>query len=747
MATRKPRSCSTGAESPLLGVRLMNIFRLHHPARPHGKAFGLTLSLTLFALPFTVLTLPLASAAQSPGAATPAKSTSAPGNSTPNAPNTYHLAPAFDLSSMNTAVDPCDDFYKFACGNYAAHNPIPADQPAVNQFETLYNVTTQELNGILTQYAAPSPSRTPNQQKIGDYYAACMNTERIDSLGLKPLQPLLQQIDTVTRANLLSLTGELQNMGVNVFFGFGEEQDYKDSSKQVALADQGGLGLPERDYYTRTGAKDKQIRDEYVQFVAKMLTLSGEAPATAQSDAEHILDFETRLALASLTDTQRRDPETIYHPQTLTTFEASVAPLDFAQFLTADKVPSITSLVDASPAFFPAMATAIKETDLTTLRAYMRFHLLSTFGSELPHPFDAENFHFYGTELEGVPTQRPRWKRCSSAVDATLGEALGQVYVEHYFAGDSKQKTLQMVHDIEAAMDQDIDTLDWMSPATKVRAKEKLHAVTDKIGYPDKWRDYSKLVISPTNALENAERASAFETNRELNKIGKPVDKNEWGMTPPTINAYYDPSMNDINFPAGILQPPFYDPHAGLAVNYGHIGAVIGHELTHGFDDEGRKFDANGDLSDWWTAADLSGFEARTGCLANEYGSFVAVPGATPKDNVMVNGKLTLGENTADNGGLVLAFIAYLNRARENGVDIHRKVDGYTGPQRFYIAFAQNWCENVRPAAVREQVLTDPHSPAHFRANGAIVNQPGFASAFGCKKGSPMVPEKNCRVW
>ena len=725
----------------------MNVFRTHNPALPCGKAIRCLLNLTRFAAVLAILTLPLAGTAQSSAAASQPSSSAAPRKSARKASAGDQLAPAFDLSSMNTAADPCNDFYKFACGNYAAHHPIPSDQPAVNQFETLYNVTTRELNGILKRYAAAGPSRTPNQQKIGDYYAACMNTSRIDSLGLTPLQPLLHQIDEVTRPNLLSLAGQLHRMGVNIFFEFGEEQDYKDSSKQVALADQGGLGLPERDYYTRTGAKDKQVRDEYVQFVAKMLTLAGEAPTEAQSEAEHILAFETRLAVASLTHTQRRDPETIYHPQSLTTFEGSVAPLNFTSFLTADQAPSITSLVNASPAFFPAMATAIQQTDLATLRAYIRFHLLSTFASDLPQTIDAEDFHFYGTELEGVPTERPRWKRCTSAVDGALGEALGQVYVEHYFAGDSKQKTLQMVHDIEAAMDQDIDTLSWMSPATKLRAKEKLRAITDKIGYPDKWRDYSKLHISPTDALGDAERAREFENARELNKIGKPVDKNEWDMTPPTINAYYDPSMNDINFPAGILQPPFYDPHAGLAVNYGHIGAVIGHELTHGFDDEGRKFDANGNLSNWWTAADLSGFEQRTGCLVHEYGSFVAVPGATPKDNVMVNGKLTLGENTADNGGLVLAFIAYLNRARQDGIDTQKKVDGYTGPQRFYIAFAQNWCENVRPAAVREQVLTDPHSPAHFRANGAIVNQPGFASAFGCKKGSPMVPVNNCRVW
>jgi len=661
----------------------------------------------------------------------------------PAPPQTHYLpSPAFDTASINKAADPCTDFYKYACGNFVANHPIPSDQAGVDQFYTLYNVNTQELNGILTKYSTPDPARTPNQQKIGDYYAACMNTALINKKGLAPLQPLLDKINAVSMDDLTALSGELQRYNVNVFLGFGEEQDFKDSSKQVAVVDQGGLGLPERDYYTRTGDKDKQLRTQYVTHIAKMLTLAGESPAQAATDATNILAFETKLAEASMTNTERRDPEAVYHPQTIATFEESMGGVDFAPFFEAVHAPKVDSLINANPKFFPAMVAAVRETDMETLRAYLRFHLLSSYASQLPETIDAENFDFYGRELEGT-----RWKRCSAAVDGTLGEALGAVYVDQYFAGDSKAKTLQMVHDIEAAMDKDIDTLDWMSPETKVRAKQKLHAVADKIGYPDKWRDYSKLTISPDDALSNDEQATAFENDRQLNKIGKPVDHNEWGMTPPTVNAYYNPSMNDINFPAGILQPAFYDPKSDLAVNYGHIGAVIGHELTHGFDDEGKKFDAKGNLADWWTAEDTTKFEARTGCLVNQYGNFVAVPGATTKDDVHVNGKLTLGENTADNGGLVLAYLAYLDRASKDGLDIHKKLDGYTGPQRFYIAFAQNWCENSRPEAVREQVLVDEHSPDHFRANGAIVNQPGFATAFGCKKGTPMVPADSCRVW
>ena len=423
--------------------------------------------------------------------------------------------------------------------------------------------------------------------------------------------------------------------------------------------------------------------------------------------------------------------------------------MNFGQFLDGIHSPHVSEINDMTPEFFPAMVREVKAADMATLKAYMRYQVLSAYSGRLPKRFDDESFDFYGRKLNGQPEQQARWKRCSNAVNGALGEALGKVYVAQYFAGDSKTKMVEMVKDIETAMDTDIDSLDWMSAATKVRAKEKLHAVANKIGYPDKWRDYSKLEVTPDDAFGDKVRADEFENDRELNKIGKPVDHNEWGMTPPTVNAYYDPSMNDINFPAGILQPSFYDKTQDDAVNYGHIGAVIGHELTHGFDDEGKKFDAKGNLSDWWTPEDTKKFEAKTDCLVKEYGGFTAVDG-TPGDAasaVKVNGKLTLGENTADNGGLVLAYMAYLERAKANGVDLSAKRDGYTAPQRFYIGFAQNWCENARPEAIRNQVLVDPHSPDHFRANGAIVNQPGFAAAFACKKGAPMVPVDSCRVW
>ncbi len=659
---------------------------------------------------------------------------------------TYLPVPAFDTSSLDPAADPCQDFYKFACGKFAANHPIPADQAGVDQFYELFNVNTQSLNTILTKAATGGTERTPNAQKIGDYYQACIDRAAIDKQGLTPIQPLLAEIDALPngirgKLGLPALIGKLQRVGVDVFFNYGEQQDFKDASKQIASIQQAGIGMPEKDYYLRTGAKDQTFRDQYVAHVTKMLVLGGESPEQARKDAANIMTMETAFAKASLGVVDLREPEKTYHLQPVATFEAQLPGVNFTQFREAIHSPAVTEINNATPGFLPALVAQVRAADMATLKAYMRYHLLTTFAANLPKAVDEENFDFFGRILNGQPEQQPRWKRCSNAVNTALGEALGEVYVQQYFAGDSKKKMLEMVGDIEAAMSRDIDALEWMSVPTKLRAKEKLHLVANKIGYPDKFRDYTRLEIKAGDALGNKERANAFENDRQLAKIGQPVDHTEWGMTPPTVNAYYDPSMNDINFPAGILQPSFYDPKADDAVNYGHIGAVIGHELTHGFDDEGKKFDGHGNLSDWWTAEDTTRFVARTDCLVSEYGNFVAV------DDVHVNGKLTLGENTADNGGLVLAYLAYLDRAAQNHIDLGKKIEGYTSPQRFYIGWAQNWCENARPEQVRSQVLQDPHSPDHFRANGAIVNQPGFAAAFNCKTGTPMVPANSCRVW
>jgi putative endopeptidase len=654
--------------------------------------------------------------------------------------------PSLDLSSIDSSADPCVDMYKFACGHFSTNHPIPSDQSSIDPFYVLYNVNTQELNTILQQtQSGDSPggaSRTPDEQKIGDYFKACMDNSLIESKGLTPFQPLLDKIDGLSgRLQLPALLGELQRNGVDVFFGYGEQQDLKDSEKQIASIGQGGLGLPEKDYYLRTGDKDVKLRDQYVAHITKMLTLAGTPPAQAAHDAQSILTLETALAKASLGAVDMRDPEKTYHLENISDFTANLPGVNFGAFENAIHSPHVTEINNSTPSYIPVLMQQLRTADMAAIKAYLRYHLLSTSPRNLPAALDAENFDFYGRILEGQPEQQPRWKRCSNAVNGALGEALGKVYVERYFAGDSKAKTVQMVHDIETAMSHDIDQIGWMSPETKVRAHEKLAAVANKVGYPDKWRDYTSLVVKPDDPLGNTLRANQFENDRELNKIGKPVDHGEWFMTPPTVNAYYDPSLNDINFPAGFLQPPFYDPTQDIAVNYGHIGVFIGHELTHGFDDEGGKFNAKGNLEDWWTPADLKNFQARTDCLSNEYSGFTAV------DDVKVNGKLTLGENTADNGGILLSFMAYMQRAKEEHIDTAQKIDGFTGPQRFYIAYAQNDCENTHPEAVRSLVLTDPHSPDPIRVDGVVQNQPAFAAAFGCKAGTPMAPTKSCRVW
>ncbi len=650
--------------------------------------------------------------------------------------------PGFDTSVMDTSADPCTDFYQFACGKFDQKYPIPSDQPWFNPFVNVDEYNNQLLHGILEQAAKAGPNRSSNEQKIGDYYASCMNTAAINADGLKPLQPELDRIDALqSKKQLPALMAHYQKIGVSAFFDLSSMQDYKDATKEIAVVDQGGLGLPEKDYYLRADAKSTKLRQEYVQHVANMLHLYGEPADKAMADAKAVLELEISLAKPSMGIVDRRDPYKTYHIETLTTLAGTDPILNWNTLVGDAGAPPISTLNVASPAYFQALNGILEQADIATIRSYLRAHLLDAFAARLPTKFDDENFDFYGRKLSGVPQMRVRWKRCVSFTDAALGEALGKVYVEKYFAGDSKQQTLDMVKAIEAAMHQDLTSLSWMTPETKVKAIQKLDLITNKIGYPNKWRDYSKLIVTPDNALENSIHAREFESARQLNKINKPVDKQEWEMSPPTVNAYYDPSMNNINFPAGILQPPFYDRTSPKEVNYGHIGAVVGHELTHGFDDQGSQFDGNGNLKNWWTPEDKKQFEARTQCVANEYSGFVAV------DDLHVNGKLTLGENAADNGGIRLAYMAMESYAHEHHLDLSKKMGSYTPEQQFFIGYAQNWCSNDRPTFIRLLVQTDPHSPDKSRANGVVRNMPEFGNAFSCKKGQPMAPVDRCRVW
>jgi len=660
----------------------------------------------------------------------------------PDSEKAYDRLPGLDKQLIDTTADPCADFSQYACGNFSKLYPIPNDRSGFGPGAMVAEYNQRVLHGMLEKAAEAGSNRSANEQKIGDYYASCMDQDAIDRKGLAPLQPELDRIAALNKDDLTSLLAHDQLIGVNSFLNYGEQQDFKDARKQIAVVDQGGLGLPERDYYFRDGDAAQKTRQEYVQHITNVLKLMNEPESQAASDAQAIMQLETALAKVSMDITSQRDPKNVYHLMPVTELADLTPDLAWTQFLKDTGTPPISELNVANPDFFKGLNTVLASTSLPVIRTYLRWQLINSTPSEvLPKAFDDEHFDFYGHKLRGQPEQRARWKRCVQATDGALGEALGQVYVAQEFPPSSKQATLQMVHDIETAMDQDIDTLDWMSPGTKVRAKEKLRAIADKIGYPDHWRDYSKLVVVRGDAYGNAARATEFENRRELAKIGMPVDRGEFGMSPPTVNAYYNASMNDINFPAGILEPPFYDPRATDAEDYGHIGAIVGHELTHGFDDQGRKFDANGNLSDWWTAEDGKKFEEKADCEVKEYSNFVAV------DDVKVNGKLTLGENTADNGGLRLAYIAFLADAKRKNIDLTQKQDGYTPVQQFFLGYGQNWCGATRPEQLRVQVQTDPHSPRQFRLDGAIQNMPEFGQAFGCKVGQPMMPKNYCRVW
>ena len=646
-----------------------------------------------------------------------------------------------DKRFLDPTADPCVDFFRYACGNFAKIYAIPADRASYGIGSLLADYTNQTLHDILTQAAQPRADRSASEQKIGDAYASCMDEAAIDERGLAPLKAELGRIAALgSAADLPALLGHDQLIGVNAMFSFAEQQDFADAQKQIAVLLQGGLGLPERDYYLRTGAEDQKLRAAYLAHIEKTLALLGDGRAAGEAKA--ILAFETQLARRSLDITSQRDPHKVYHLMSVHDLAALTPTFDWAAFFAATGAPAFTELNVSNPEFFQGLPAAMASLDLDTLKAYLRWQLVAAIpGTALPKSFDDEQFAFNGKVLSGQQKQQPRWKRCVARVDAELGEALGAVYVAHTFSPANKQATTQMVRDIEAAMAADIDTLDWMSAETKTRAHDKLRQIADKIGYPDHFRDYARLTVARGDALGNTERAVEFENRRQLAKIGQPVERGEWEMSPATVDAYYSASMNDINFPAAILQSPFFDDHATDAENYGHIGGVIGHELTHGFDDEGRQFDGAGNLADWWTADDGKRFDDKAACEVDEYGGFVAVAG------VHVNGKLTLGENTADNGGLRLAYAAFLADAARKHLDVNQKVDGFTPLQQFFLGHGQSWCGQTRPEAQRLQVQTDPHSPREFRVNGVVRNMPEFGQAFSCKVGQPMMPANACRVW
>jgi len=609
----------------------------------------------------------------------------------------------FSVGMLDKNIDPCNDFYAYACSKWQAQNPVPSDRPAWGRFNELQQRGEYIVRDILEKASVDRPGRSANQQKIGDYYASCMDEGAIEKAGTQPLEQDFRSIAAIkSKEELPKEIVRLHREGADVLSGFDSGSDFKNASQMIAEVDQGGLGMPDRDYYFKDDEKSVDLRKKYVAHVAKMFALLGDDEGKAAGEAKVVMEIETGLAKGALDQTSRRDPQKIYHKLTNKELAALSPAFNWTTYFEGVGAPRFDSLNVIEPEFVN------------------------------------ENFDFFSKTLQGTKELRPRWKRCVGYTNSALGEVVGQVYVQQTFGAEGKERTLAMVGALEKALGEDIKSSPWMGADTKTQALVKLQAITNRIGYPDKWRDYSSLQIVRGDALANSQRASQNDMQRRLNKIGKPLDKRDWDYPPMTVNANYDPNQNNITFPAGILQPPFYDSRADVALNFGGIGAVIGHELTHGFDDEGSQFDAEGNLRDWWTADDKKQFEERTGCIKDQYANFVAV------DDLKLNGKLTLGENTADNGGLRIAYMAMLNTfaGKEPA-----PIDGLSAEQRFFLGWANVWCQNRTDAIARMLVTIDPHSPPKYRVNGTVSNMPEFREAYHCAATAPMVNQNACRVW
>jgi putative endopeptidase len=653
-------------------------------------------------------------------------------------------SPSLDLSSMDKSIDPCVNFYQYACGTWQKKNPIPADQTGWSVYGKLYQDNLTFLRGILEQAAGNSNQRDAVTQKIGDFYAACTDEAGIEKSGLEPIKAemdAIAQLNSIRQLAPLVARIQMTTFGYrSILFRSGSDQDPDDSESVIASLDQGGLGLPDRDYYTKEDAKSKETRERYVQHAQKIFELLGDNAETAKKSAETLMRIETALAKASMGRVERRNPYNLKHKMGIPGLQDLAPNFDWKTYYSALHYPTIGILNVGDPAFFKQVNAALASEPLANWKTYLRFHVADTSAPYLNEKFVQENFDFYRKYLRGVKEQQPRWKRCVQYTDYLLGEALGQAYVRKVFSPELKQSTLDMVRRIEDAMAKRIEQLDWMSPETKQQALVKLHGIRNKIGYPDKWRDYSAVKIVRTEFLGDVQRATEFEHRREIAKIGKPVDHGEWDISPTTVDAYYNPQMNDINFPAGVLQPPLYDPKMDDAPNYGNTGGTIGHELTHGFDDEGSQFDAKGNLKDWWKKEDREKFDERTKCVSDQYSKYVVV------EDVHINGQLTMGEDVADLGGEILAYMAWGSATAGKNL---QAIDGLTPEQRFFIGYAQWDCANERPEDLRVRAQTDPHSPPEYRINGVVVNMPEFAKAFSCRAGQPMVKpaETVCKVW
>jgi putative endopeptidase len=652
---------------------------------------------------------------------------------------------SFDLSAIDKTADPCTNFYQYACGNWMKDNPIPSDQVRWGRFNEL----AERNNYLLYQdlKAAADAPKTPLQKKYGDYFAACMNVDAVDQLGAKPIAPLLAAIDGLKeKKQIAALNLDLtKRYGGATLLYVNVEQDQMDSSKQILGTGQGGLTLPDRDYYLLDDARSQKLREQYVAHVTKMFVLLGDSAEKAAAEAADVMRIETALAKGSMSRVDLRDPAKRYHILTIAEVEGLSPNYNWKEYLGGLGLGEAKTLNVVSPGFVKTVNAEIETESLSAWQSYLRWQALHGAAPYLAKPFEEESFDFFNRTLNGQKEEQPRWKRCTRLTDVALGEAVGQDWVQQNFPPDAKANMEKLVAALEHSLGEDIQGLPWMTDATKKQAEAKLDAIRQKIGYPANWRDYSALTVNREDLVGNIERNAIFERHRNLAKLGKPVDEKEWGMTPPTVNAYYSPAMNDINFPAGILQPPFYANNMDAAVNFGGIGVVIGHEMTHGFDDQGSKYDLHGSVRPWFTAEDQEKFNAKTGCLADEYSGFQVAEGQN------LNGRLTLGENTADNGGIRIAFQALQETLAKDPNALagytEGEKDGYTPAQRFFIAFGQVWCQNQTEQSARVLAKTDPHSTGEWRTNGTVQNFDEFGKAFSCKVGQPMMPAKSCRVW